>query len=90
MGCKVAAQGLEKAIAGTSLYKYTSDDELHDIHELLSDDINRVRKMVKFRNEGVGVIASTLGSLEALLVSLYLKKVVLENRKNSSIECFDR
>lgn len=68
MGCKIAAPGLEKAIAGTSMYKYQSDDELPDIHELLADDIDRVRKMVKFKHEGVGVVASTLGSLEALLV----------------------
>jgi translation initiation factor 5B len=72
MGCKIAAPGLEKAIAGTSLYKYTNDDELPEIHELLAEDIAKVRKMVKFKNEGVGVIASTLGSLEALLVRLSL------------------
>ena len=52
------------------MYKYEDDDELEGLHDLLSDDIDRVRKMVKFKNEGVGVIASTLGSLEALLVGI--------------------
>jgi translation initiation factor IF-2 len=52
------------------MYKYTDDEELEEIHDLLSDDIDRVRKMVKFRSEGVGVVASTLGSLEALLVDI--------------------
>lgn len=86
MGCKISAPGLEKAIAGTSMYKYNSDDELPDIHELLADDISRVRKMVKFKNEGVGVIASTLGSLEALLVGDSLMIDFLEDGENSCVE----
>ena len=61
------------------MYKYTEDEELEEIHELLADDIDRVRKMVKFKTEGVGVVASTLGSLEALLVS-HLHHVGLPER----------
>jgi translation initiation factor IF-2 len=61
------------------MYKYTEDEELEEIHELLADDIDRVRKMVKFKTEGVGVVASTLGSLEALLVS-FLHHVGLPER----------
>ena len=72
MGCKISAHGLEKAIAGTSMYRYDDDEELPSLRELLVDDIQRVRKLVKFKSEGVGVIASTLGSLEALLVELLL------------------
>ncbi len=36
-------------------------------------DIKKVKKLVKLKDHGVGVAASTLGSLEALLV--YLKKM---------------
>lgn len=68
MGCKIAAAGLEKAIAGSSMFRYETEEELEEYKEVLYEDVARVRKMVKFKSEGVAVIASTLGSLEALLV----------------------
>lgn len=52
------------------MYKYDTEEELAEYEDLLSDDIKRVKKMVKFKSEGVGVVASTLGSLEALLVGI--------------------
>lgn len=90
IGCKISAQGLEKAIAGSSMYKYADDEELEDIHDLLADDIDRVRKMVKFKSEGVGVVASTLGSLEALLVGNRSNQGLPQGRKDSSLQCLHR
>lgn len=40
--------------------------------DYLNDDLKKVKTKIKLKKEGVGVAASTLGSLEALLV--YLKK----------------
>jgi len=75
MGVKISAPGLETAIAGSAVYKYTTEEELEEYKEELKGDIKRVRKTVKLVNEGVCVAASTLGSLEALLVFLKTQKV---------------
>ena len=42
---------------------------------MLDEDIKKVKKMIKLKPEGVGVAASTLGSLEALLVYLKSQKI---------------
>lgn len=89
MGCKISANGLEKAIAGCSLYKYESEEDYEAYCELLQDDIKKVKKMVKFKNEGVGVVASTLGSLEALLVDSRSDADVPEEREDTRLERFD-
>lgn len=70
------------------MYKYENDEDLAEYEDLLSDDIKRVKKMVKFKSEGVGVVASTLGSLEALLVEGLLIPALLEGRKNPGFPCF--
>ncbi|KAL6500664.1 hypothetical protein OROHE_025461 [Orobanche hederae] len=64
---KIAAQGLEHAIAGTSLYVVGPNDDVKDIKESAMDDVNSVMCRVDKSGEGVYVQASTLGSLEALL-----------------------
>ena len=75
MGVKLLAQGLETAIAGCSIYKYDDDEELEAYKLLLEKDIKKVKKKIKLKKEGVGVAASTLGSLEALLVFLKESKI---------------
>lgn len=72
MGVKLMCQGLERALAGSSVYKYETEEERKEYEKLLNADIKKIKKKVKLKKEGVGVAASTLGSLEALLV--YLKK----------------
>lgn len=42
---------------------------------MLDEDIKKVKKLIKLKKEGVGVAASTLGSLEALLVYLKSQKI---------------
>ena len=73
MGVKLMAQGLENALAGTSIYKYDTEEECEEYCEFLKDDIKKVKKIIRLKKEGVGVAASTLGSLEALLQ--YLKQM---------------
>ncbi|KAI7997170.1 Eukaryotic translation initiation factor 5B [Camellia lanceoleosa] len=66
-GIKITAQGLEHAIAGTSLYVVGLDDDLEDIKESAMEDMKSVLNRIDRSGEGVCVQASTLGSLEALL-----------------------
>lgn len=63
---------LETALAGSSIYKYETEEEAEKYKEELNSDIKNIKKKFKLKKEGVGVAASTLGSLEALLV--FLKK----------------
>lgn len=75
MGVRLVAQGLESAIAGSSIFKYDSQEQLDAYSVELQADIKRVKKIIKLSNEGVGVAASSLGSLEALLVFLKASKI---------------
>lgn len=67
-GLKIAAQGLERAVAGSSLYVVGPDDDENELKERAQGDLTDLMSKVKKR--GVSVQASTLGSLEALLVYL--------------------
>lgn len=76
MGVKLNCVGLEKALAGSSVYKLNDDEKLKaEYVKLLEEDIKKVKKIVKLSKEGVGVAASTLGSLEALLIYLKSMKI---------------
>ncbi|WCJ43373.1 eukaryotic translation initiation factor 2 (eIF-2) family protein [Euphorbia peplus] len=66
-GIKITAQGLEHAVAGTSLYVVGPDDDVDDVMELAMEDMRSVMSRIDKSGEGVYVQASTLGSLEALL-----------------------
>ncbi|XP_065880948.1 eukaryotic translation initiation factor 5B-like [Euphorbia lathyris] len=66
-GIKITAQGLEHAIAGTSLYVVGPDDDVDDVKESAMEDMRSVMSRIDKSGEGVYVQASTLGSLEALL-----------------------
>lgn len=75
MGVKLMCAGLEKALAGSAIYKYETEDEMKEYSKMLEDDIKKVKKTIKLKKEGVGVAASTLGSLEALLIFLKSQKI---------------
>lgn len=75
MGLRLVATDLEKAIAGSAVFQLTDRAQLPEFADILSGDIKRVKKIVKTGDEGVGVAASTLGSLEALLVYLKEEKI---------------
>eukprot|EP00919_Chromeraceae_sp_WS-2016_P032584 GHVR01076928.1.p1 GENE.GHVR01076928.1~~GHVR01076928.1.p1 ORF type:complete len:765 (+),score=215.51 GHVR01076928.1:809-3103(+) len=72
MGIKISANGLEDAVAGTSLIVAPSAD--CDMIETYKDevmmDLSDIFKSVDKSGVGVYVVASTLGSLEALLTFL--------------------
>nr|XP_016475260.1 PREDICTED: eukaryotic translation initiation factor 5B-like [Nicotiana tabacum] len=74
-GIKITAQGLEHAIAGTSLYVVGPDDDVEDIKEAAMEDMRSVMNRIDKSGEGVYVQASTLGSLEALLEFLKTPEV---------------
>lgn len=75
IGVKIMASNLEQALAGSSVYKYKTEEELEEYSSFLNEDIKKVKKKVKLSKEGVGVAASTLGSLEALLDFLKASKI---------------
>ena len=67
MGIKIVAQGLEQAVAGTSLLVQEPEDDLDELKEEVLSDMKNVMGRIDKTGEGVYVQASTLGSLEALL-----------------------
>lgn len=79
MGIKICANGLDSVVAGSAcLVPYA--DVPYDLEVLKEDvmsDLNKLAKAASEVNGGIGVyaIASTLGSLEALLEFLKTSKI---------------
>ncbi|KAI4292722.1 translation initiation factor 5B [Pancytospora philotis] len=82
IGIKIVALGIENAVAGSKLYvikdgksraqrSETDDDSVcysrEDVLRLLEEDVSSVLSSIKTDDAGVHAVASTLGSLEALL-----------------------
>ncbi|CUM67135.1 uncharacterized protein PRCAT00004825001 [Priceomyces carsonii] len=67
LGVKIAANDLEKAVAGSRLVVVGEDDDEEEIMEEVMDDLTGLLDSVDKSGRGVSVQASTLGSLEALL-----------------------
>ena len=67
MGVRVVAHGLENAVAGTSVLKRHPGDDLEQLQLDVMEDMTHIFGSVDRTGEGVYVMASTLGSLEALL-----------------------
>jgi translation initiation factor IF-2 len=66
MGVKIAAPLLDDALAGTTLLVAGDDDDLEELEEQVQDEFEALVNFDK-EPEGVYVMASTLGSLEALM-----------------------
>ena len=66
-GVKIAANNLDSALAGTPLFVANHADDIDDAIAMCENEYETVKKKIKLENMGVGVAASTLGSLEALL-----------------------
>mmetsp|Transcript_31470 Transcript_31470/g.28649 ORF Transcript_31470/g.28649 Transcript_31470/m.28649 type:complete len:347 (-) Transcript_31470:155-1195(-) len=75
MGIKIAANDLENALAGSELFVCKNDDEVNSYKGILEDEIKKIKKSIKVKDQGVLVAASTLGSLEALLQFLKTSKI---------------
>ncbi|ODV63116.1 translation initiation factor eIF5B [Ascoidea rubescens DSM 1968] len=67
LGVKIAANDLEKAVAGSRLLVVGPDDDEEDFLDDVMEDITGLLDSVDSSGRGVTVQASTLGSLEALL-----------------------
>lgn len=67
LGVKIAANDLEKAVAGSRLLVVGEDDDEEEMMEQVMDDLTGLLDSVDTSGKGVVVQASTLGSLEALL-----------------------
>ena len=79
LGVKIAAEGLEHAIAGSRLLVAGPEDDVEDLEEEVMSDIEYLRGKVSTTGRGVSVQASTLGSLEALLEFLKVSKIPVAN-----------
>ena len=76
MGIKISAPGLENAMAGSELYRATSDEQIEQYKTQIADDlVDIMDKYVDKTSHGVCVQASTIGSLEALLEFLKSMKI---------------
>jgi translation initiation factor 5B len=75
MGVKIAADGLDHAVAGSRLLVVGEDDDEEDLEEEVMSDLENLLSRVAKSRRGVSVQASTLGSLEALLEFLRASKI---------------
>ena len=63
MGVKVAAPNLDSAVAGTPMIVANTEDDIEDAKAIVLNEYDSIKKKIKLENLGVGVAASTLGSL---------------------------
>lgn len=78
LGVKIAANGLDNAIAGSRLLvakNKDDEDEIEDLEEDVMGDLETLMSRISRTGRGVTVQASTLGSLEALLEFLRVSKI---------------
>ena len=61
MGIKIVAQGLEQAVAGTSMLVQEPEDDIEELKEEVLSDMKNVMGRIDKTGEGVYVQASTLG-----------------------------
>jgi translation initiation factor 5B len=79
IGVKIAAEGLDQAIAGSRLLVVGPDDDEEDLEEEVMGDLENLLSRISKTGRGVSVQASTLGSLEALLEFLRVSKIPVSN-----------
>ncbi|AFZ79052.1 translation initiation factor if-2, putative [Theileria equi strain WA] len=75
MGVKIVAPGLEDAVAGTELLVVGEEDDVDELCNDVMKDMSTIFDSVDRTGIGVYVMASTLGSLEALLQFLSDKNI---------------
>lgn len=79
LGVKIAANDLDKALAGSRLLVVGPDDDEDELMDDVMDDLTGLLESVDTTGHGVSVQASTLGSLEALLDFLKDMKIPVRN-----------
>jgi len=75
LGVKIAANGMDHAIAGSRLLVVKPGDDEDDLADDVMGDLENLLSKVSKTGRGVYVQASTLGSLEALLEFLKQSKI---------------
>ncbi|KAK9367779.1 hypothetical protein V1509DRAFT_625310 [Lipomyces kononenkoae] len=75
LGVKIAANDLDKAIAGSRLLLVGPDDDEEELMDEVMSDLTSLENALDKSGRGVCVQASTLGSLEALLDFLKQMKI---------------
>lgn len=75
MGIKISANHLDKAVAGSALFRVDKKEDIKFYQKECMRDLENVRKKIELESQGVCVAASTLGSLEALLQFLKGAKI---------------
>jgi hypothetical protein len=84
LGVKIAAPGLERAIAGSRLLVVSADDDEELLKEEVMSDLADLFANIDKSGRGVWVQASTLGSLEALLTFLKSSKIPVRERPKAT------
>jgi translation initiation factor 5B len=72
-GVKLVCQGLEKAIAGTSILSFKTEEEFQRIKEEAQKELSEI--VVRKENAGVVVKAGSVGGLEAILKMLEQRNI---------------
>uniref|UniRef100_A0A3B0N3F9 Eukaryotic translation initiation factor 5B n=1 Tax=Theileria annulata TaxID=5874 RepID=A0A3B0N3F9_THEAN len=75
MSVKIVANGLDDTVAGTELFVVGEGDDVDELCNEVMTDISSIFDCIDRTGIGVYVMASTLGSLEALLHFLNDKKI---------------
>ncbi|CCG81520.1 Translation initiation factor IF2 [Taphrina deformans PYCC 5710] len=75
LGVKIAANDLEKAIAGSRMLRVEPGDDEEELKEEVMEDLQDLLESIDRSGVGVYVQASTLGALEALLEFLKTSKI---------------
>jgi translation initiation factor 5B len=87
IGVKIAANGLDNAIAGSRLLVAkdpNDEDEIEDLEDDVMGDLENLMSRISKSGRGVYVQASTLGSLEALLqfLKVCLRLILLMRKEH--------
>eukprot|EP00922_Rhytidocystis_sp_ex-Travisia-forbesii_P010457 GHVS01015322.1.p1 GENE.GHVS01015322.1~~GHVS01015322.1.p1 ORF type:complete len:817 (+),score=151.77 GHVS01015322.1:51-2501(+) len=75
MGVKISANGLDESVAGTSVLRHSEGEDIEELKVAVMADMADIFSTVDHSGSGVYVMASTLGSLEALLQFLKDSKI---------------
>jgi translation initiation factor 5B len=75
MGVKIAAPGLDRAVAGSQVLVMRRGYHIEDLKDEVMGDLAQILRNIDKSGTGVHVQASTLGSLEALLQFLADMKI---------------
>lgn len=88
IGCKIAGEDLEEAVAGASVLVCEQDEDEEFIEELKKAVMEELKQgIVKPNNEiGVGVHSSSMGALEALVGYLRSENTKVE-RDPVNVSC---